>query len=184
MEKASTWRVVGLWRIWDELPDAPAPTERPPEALLERVAGVFDHAPSIAEAMTVVTAAGTAMRDAFEAREAVAYIVIEGDARWARAMGEGGWLPEGVRRHPQGGKHLHALMSYGLGPSAGQRIWIHAEADREPAEDIVARLRHLGDEMGLPPVGIDCGLPIRERRRTVVPERRRHMDRDGGAVGD
>lgn len=130
MGNTMRWRVIGLWRVWDELPDAPAPSERPPEALLERVAGVFDHAPSIAEAREAMAAAGTAMRDAFEARETLAYTVVEGDNRWTRAMNEGGWLPEGVRRHPPSGKHLHVLLGYGLEPSAGRRVWMHAETDR------------------------------------------------------
>ena len=184
MGSTTKWRVIGLWRIWDDLPDAPAPTERPPEALMERIAGVFDHAPTKAEAEEAVIAAGTAMRDAFEAREIVAHLVIAGDATWARAGNEGGWLPEGVRRHPPGGRYLHALLGYGLKPSAGERVWMHAETDRKPAEDVVARLRHLGDEMGLPPADLDSGLPIFEGRETRTPHRRRQAERhrDGGAL--
>ena len=151
---------------------------------MERIAGVFDHAPTIAEAEDALIAAGTAMRDAFEAREILAHVIIAGDATWARAGNEGGWLPEGVRRHPPGGKHLHVLLGYGLEPSAGRRVWMHAETDRAPAEDVVARLRRLGDDLGLPPAGIDCGLPILERRRAVAPVRRRRMDRDRGAIDD
>lgn len=70
-----------------------------------------------------------------------------------------------------------------LEPSAGQKIWMHAETNREPAEDVVARLRHLGDEMGLPPAELDGGLPIFEGRQTVTSRRRRHVDRDGGTLG-
>lgn len=50
MNDETGWRMIGLWRVWDELPEAPMPTERPPEALLERLAGAFDRRPTEIEA--------------------------------------------------------------------------------------------------------------------------------------
>ena len=184
MEKGKRWRVVGLWRVWDEIPDAPAPSQRTPEALLERVAGVFDHKPTKIEADQAMIAAGTAMRHAFEAREIVGHMVVDENA-WTAGQKEGGWLPEGVRRHPRGGRHLHALLAYDIEPPLAKRFWAQAETDRAPTEDVVARLRHLGDAMGLPPVELDSGLPVFADREMQAPQRRRqaNRERDGGSLG-
>ena len=123
-----------------------------------------------------------AMRHAFEVREIVGHLVVD-DETWAAERNEGGWLPEGVRRHPRGGRHLHTLLVYGIEPSAAKHLWACAETDRAPTEDVVARLRHLGDAMGLPPVELDSGLPVFVGREQA-PQRRRQMnrDRDGGSL--
>ncbi len=151
--------------------------------MLERVVGVFDHEPGKAEAERAMVAAGVAMRHAFENREAVAHLMVD-DARRAAILKEGGWLPEGVRRHPQGGRHLHALLAYGLAPSAGRELWAVAAADGPPLEDVAERLRLVGDSMGLPPVGFGPEVPVFEAQRRPSPARRRGVGRDRGNARD
>ena len=117
------------------------------------------------------------MRHAFEAREIVANLIVD-DAAWATAQREGGWLPEGIKRLPPRGGNLHALLGYELDMVAVGRLWRHAEMDRAPAEDVVARLRPAGDALGLPPVESESGLPLFVGRRTQAPHRQRHASRE------
>ena len=179
----TVWRVLGLWQVWDDLPDAPAPQERPPEALLERLVGTFDRRPSEAEAERAVIEAGTTIRLAFENREMLGHAILE-DAAWKRVLNKGGWLPEGTRRHPPGGRHSRLLaLAYDLTSPSKYRdrqveLWAPAPERGGPRlEDVAARLRSIGDSMGLPPVEFGPEVPFFEGRQPA-PERRRRRSRD------
>ena len=151
--------------------------------MLERLAGAFNHRPSKIEAERAVTETGTMIRHAFENRELLGHVILE-DATWKRALGEGGWLPEGVRRHPPGGRHARLLaLAYDLATPEGWRerqidLWAPApERSGSRLEDVAANLRSVGDAMGLEPAEFGPDVPFFEGRQPA-PERRRRRSRD------
>ena len=154
MSKTKEWRVIGLWQVWDDLPEAPAVTERAPEALLERVAKVFDHRPNERECGRALAFACMHLHDEHRDREVIGHLVVD-EAGWEAMLADAGRPADGSRRHAPGAESLLELAVYSLDPIATKagtgQAWAFGRPYGRDLDDVADTLRRLGDARGLPP---------------------------------
>ncbi len=172
--------LIGLWRIWDILPDEPDPRGRRPEALLERYAGVFDAPPTDKQIRGTLVREEDALRPDLEASELIGHIVVN-DKTWDAFFAEGGWNRQGERRHGPGSALIANMQRYGLTSeqivSEGS-VWALAADYGPPIQGVADSLERLADAMGLPKAEFGPEVPFFERRAGETSEREQRRERE------
>lgn len=107
------YHVIGLWQVWDEIPDAPHPQACPPDALLESHVKGYDAEPDERKARWDAGMHDVSIRAGVYECDQLGQRVIE-DATWQAMLAKGGWNQGLTRRHRPGNAGTKAPAAYGL----------------------------------------------------------------------
>ena len=130
MATKKRYHVIGLWQVWDDIPDAPHPQTCPPDALLEGYVKAYEAKPKAAKARWDAGMHGAAIRREVDESNHLGQRVVD-EATWHAMLAEGGWDEGLTRRHQPNDATLADLTAYGLtGRNScsqvrhGLRLWI------------------------------------------------------------
>ncbi len=190
MIESSRYHLIGLWRVWERLDGANDPHGDAPDALLERLAGIFAHGPDDCERDAAMQATDLLVGNdaAWAHREPVASVVV-GEPGWEAMRKRSAWADDASCRHAPGSPTLATLHVYGieeqsLGSPRG-RLWVPAVRDPRSFEAIVERARAASAAAGVPEYEtFGEAVPFFIRPEVERPPRRsRPRRRDGGGPG-
>jgi len=165
MKESSRYYVIGLWRVWDRGSTAGDPYHRAPDALVQRLGGIFEQEPNdetVSDAIADAERGLSCTRDC-EFFERAASIVV-GDLGWTAMRERSVWAEnDAVCRHTASPNNV-VLHIYGLDPGNLRAtkgvIWEPAKADVRSLDAVCERLRRLGDKVGLEPVPAGVDVPL------------------------
>ena len=141
MSDASPFHLIALWQIWENLPNAPGPRHRPPEALLERWVRSYDRMPQKGLPWMAIAGEPEPVTEGAEESHPIDLIVVD-DGRWRAMLAQPGWEDGRTRLHRPGEPRLRELVAYGLAAKdlePGGAAWAPAKTYGPKLEDVAAR---------------------------------------------